>query len=786
MISLAHGQDREGPIDEPDIFDRFPTLPDSSPSDDDDPLNRILEAEEQKPFATLPSGFDIQSRTIELDGDTEGNAIISYLGDIVLKADNGLEAYADKATADLTAKTVVLSGNVSLFQDGLVYRGDTTTLNLETKRFDTRKLRLGFSPFLLEAERIRKIDHKGRPVYLAEGSGITIHDVEKPDFWLRAKRTSIFPDDKIILQDFNLEVGNRNLLWLPYLSQPLDANLGFLAIPGAQTNLGAFIKTRYGIMLGGERDPLTGENEDAWLLSQWRADLYSNKGLGVGVDLLDTRVDSANEFGSLKLYYIYDLNPVDERAGIDRGNLNPSRYRVDFNHRLDLWRTTRAEYTFDADLDWLSDEYYLEDFDPSFFRINRAPDNYLGLIRRSANSLGTLGTRLRLNDFYRSDTRLPEITYDWIRQPFLNSPFLYESQTSLGLYREYLSQQEETIFREELDDLPADSPIRDDLERLLDDRGFARFHTYHEFSLPLKQGHLNIVPRIGGGHTSYQAVLGPDDDTSRTHLAVAVDLSTKFSKAYPNLRNSRWGLDGARHIIEPYGTLSWLSTNELDPSFARIDRLTPTSRPRPRHVGRFTAIDDLADWSLLRLGTRNRLVTRRNGGTHDWLMLDTYFDVFIEDPEFDRDFSNLYNDLRWNPLPWLELNLETQFPLLNDDNFTEVASSLRVMPRENLEFNIDYRHLNNHPILRDSDRIVIEALARINDYWGVGTHHQFELVDNTLELQQYTGHYDFDSFVGSAGFFIRNNRAQDEYGLMLSFGIKEIPNLSLPIEIGAQ
>ncbi len=34
-------------------------------------------------------------------------------------------------------------------------------------------------------------------------------------------------------------------------------------------------------------------------------------------------------------------------------------------------------------------------------------------------------------------------------------------------------------------------------ERLLDDRGFSRLHTYHEFSIPIKAGHLNIVPRIG-------------------------------------------------------------------------------------------------------------------------------------------------------------------------------------------------------------------------------------------------------------------------------------------------
>lgn len=785
LLTLAAGQEDASTPPDPDVFERFPTLPDP-PAKTDDPLAEILKGNQKKPLSTLPSGVDLKAKSISLDGTTDGSAVAKLRGNVILKSDSGAEAYADLATYHTSEKTIVLSGGVSLYQDGLVYRGESTTFNLTTKQFETRELRLGFSPLLVKADRIRKIENDRGPAYVADRSGITTHDVEDPDFWLRARRTTIFPGDKVIFQDFSLEVNDRKIFWLPYLSQPLDANLGYLLIPGGQTNLGAFIKNRYGIMLGGERDPLTGEKKDAFLLSQWRADLFSNKGLGLGVDLFDTRVDQRDNFGWLKLYYIHDLNPQDQRAGIDRGDLDPNRFRVDLNYRLTLFDTPTARYTLDANLNWLSDEYFLEDFDPSFFRINRAPDNFVGFYRRSTNSLTSLGTRLRLNKFYRNDTRLPELTHDWIRQPFLDTPLLYESQSSLGLYEEDLGTLERQNFRNQLSSLLPGNPRRAELERLIDDRGFTRFHTYHEFSLPTQVGHFNLIPRLGAGHTNYRAVQGPDDSTNRTHFTAAVDLSTKLTKAYPHLENQKWGLDGVRHVIEPYASLSWLSTNELDSSFGRIDRLTPTSRPRPRHVGRFSAIDDLADWSILRLGMRNRLVTRRDGGTHDWLMLDTYLDAFIEDPELDRELSNLYNDFHWNPLPWLELNLETQFPILSNDNFTEVASSLRLMPRDHLEFTIDYRHLNNHPILRDSDRVSIESFARLSSYWGLGTYHRFELVDSTLELQQYSAHYDFDSFVGSLGVFLRTNQAQDEFGLMLSFGIKEIPNLSLPIDIGAQ
>ena len=37
---------------------------------------------------------------------------------------------------------------------------------------------------------------------------------------------------------------------------------------------------------------MTGENKDAWLLSRWHLDLRASRGLGTGVDLVDTRVEN--------------------------------------------------------------------------------------------------------------------------------------------------------------------------------------------------------------------------------------------------------------------------------------------------------------------------------------------------------------------------------------------------------------------------------------------------------------------------------------------------------------
>ena len=733
-----------------------------------------------------PHSGNFKFDTATFETDSKGNLVLAAKGNIRIQADNGLQIFADRAIAYQSKGTIVLSGNVTMYQNGLVYRGDSAIYYTEEQRADTSKLRVGLDPILLEAGNLQSVPYKDGNAFIGDNVGITTHDSSDPDFWLRARKTTIIPGDRVIFRDLKVKVGDRSVFWLPYLSQPFDQELGYHFLVGGRSNLGFFVKNRYGVMLGGEEDPVTGIKEDAWLLSQFQADVYTLRGLGLGADLFDTRTDEKNDFGWLKLYYIHDFNSDLERSGIDRDSVTESRYRIDFAHRIKLWEDQVAAYTLEANLTKLSDEFFLEDYDPKTARIDSDPDNFIALNRRTANSITSLGARIRVNDFYQSDTRLPELTHDWIRQPLFGTPILYESQSSWGIYDEELSDFREDSLKNEAATLLAGDPRLDEINRLLADRGYHRFHTYHEASRPFKIGHLNITPRVGAGYTHYGSIEGPASSQSSTHISAGIDASMKMSRAYPDLISQRWGLDGALHILEPYASISWLATDELDSSFGRIERLTPTTRPRTRRVGRFTARDQLADWQVLRLGARNRIVSNRDGGTHDWLSVDTYFDTFFEDPEFDRDFSNLYNDIIWHPLPWLEVDLETQFPLFNDSNFTEIASSFVFMPHEDLEITLGYRRLSAYPILQDSNRIELETFARLNDYWGIGTEHSFEAEDNTLELQRYNLHYDFDSWVGSVGLFHRDNQSEDEYGILFSFGLKEIPSLSLPISFDTE
>jgi len=748
------------------------------------------EANGRSPFELLPAVPESLVITGEhlifYDATTE---TVTYDGEVAIRTDTGLQLFADRGFLDLRNKFIRVSGNVTVYQGPSMQRGEVATYFYEEERLDAESLRAGVDPFLLESGRFKSVERDGRLVFVGEDAALTTHDYEDPSFWVRARKITLYPDDRVDFQNMTLLAGGVPVFWLPYLSQPLHEDLGYHFPPGASTTWGPYLLNRYGIMLGGRDDEAAGKADDPWLLSQWHFDLRAKRGLGLGLDLFDTRLDDNPNLGWLKTYYINDLDPDLARSDEERSGVNENRFRVQLRHRLGLESLfPEGDAYLEADLTVLSDRFYLEDFNRFDFRIEPNPDNHLAFVRRLGRNLFTAWVRVRPNDFYTSDTRLPELAFDQVRHPLWGGPVLHEGQFLFGIYKSHLPDFQRTILRAEREALDPDDPRREQFDFFLADRGFSRLHLWQELSLPLTlERGLHLVPRAGVGYTGYWSVSGGGRDTNRRLVYTGLDSSLKFSRTFPDFKFRSLGVDGLLHVVQPYANLSWVATDDLDPSFRGIDRLAASTRPRPLGVGRFTAIDDLTDWTIVRLGARNRLLTRRDTSTHEWLILDTYFDWFLEDPEFSRKFSNLYNNLYFRPLPWLSFIFETQFPLLGDEgDFTELAAALRYMPTPNLDFEISHRFLNDHPILENSSRLEYNAYARLNENWGLGFLHRWEFDDNTLELQQYALHRTLQNWAVSLGLFHRDNRSEDEYGFLLGFTLSEFPNIHFPLQIDSE
>ncbi|HUF60834.1 MAG TPA: hypothetical protein VMN36_02060 [Verrucomicrobiales bacterium] len=704
-----------------------------------------------------------------------------------------LKLYAERAEIDLESRDIFLHERVRIYRGDLVFHGDTAAYNLDSKRITASSLKSSLDPLLYETTGFSTTipELTGLNTLSGSESVFTTHDSSDPNYRIQASSMRIDPkSERVEMRDVTFFAGDTPVFWLPYLSQYLDDELGWYVRPGTRSNWGASLLGQYGFLLG----------EHSLLKTQ--LDLRWRRGAAGGLELLSQRHRENPNYGRFKAYYAYDLDPDIAVSSRFRRPLNEDRYRLNLQHRIYLPGPDASDLYLDFDINKLSDEFLYEDFFPAEYQIDPRPDNLVNLVHHRPWGTASLLGRFRWNDFFRTDSREPELALDFTRQPILRSGIFYEGQTSAGIYRERLTQQE-TAFVEDgegsFEDLYGVDPNDLDstlVDQFLDDLAmhaggysFKRFDSAHQFIYPKTLGGwLSLMPRAGVRYTRYFDIDSGDpsapasDDRALFHAGASG--SFKISRVFSNVRVPAWGIDQLRHVAQPYFDYSFVEADELDPGVPRIDRLLPTTLARPLNPVRFTAIDDLASWNILRLGIRNSLQTRRDGQTYQWLTLNTFFDTFLEDPEFDRDFSNLYNEIEWKPLPWVRLAMDSQVPIFGqDEDFVEFNSRLRFMPTHNLEFSVGHRFLSNHPLIGDSDLVSVRAYARLGETWGLGFLHRYELEDNTLEVQQYSLHRDLTSWTAAIGAVIRDHRGKDEYGLLLTLTLKDFPQLSLPLSI---
>jgi hypothetical protein len=157
-----------------------------------------------------------------------------------------------------------------------------------------------------------------------------------------------------------------------------------------------------------------------------------------------------------------------------------------------------------------------------------------------------------------------------------------------------------------------------------------------------------------------------------------------------------------------------------------------------------------------------------------WLELDTFVDRNFENPYDRTDYSNFFNNLRFNPLPWMSFSVNSQLPAFAK-GFTEVDTYATVQPLANLQVNVGHRYLNGNPFFENSSLFVVGGYLRVNDNWGLAVQEQYEGATDTLQEQRYAVYRDLTSWVASFGGVIRDNSGVKEYGLLFTVTLKAFP-----------
>jgi LPS-assembly protein len=677
------------------------------------------------------------------------------------------DIYADYAQYNSTTKDVELRGHVRIYRDASVYIAESGIYNTETKKIKALNARTESQPYFLTGGHVTSISENG---YLIKDGTFTTHDSPKNDFHLRARTIRVYENDRVIFQYVTAYVGKVPVFWWPYLYQSLNEAFSFSISPAYLSSWGPSLLTQVTF-------PIT---ED--IRGRFRLDYRGRRGVAVG---LDSTMDYFNDSQArLKTYYLQDQNPNLNETNIPRKDVPTGRYRVSL---ADTTNFTDDIYGL-ANLTKLSDQYVMQDFFQGEFRIDPVPDNVLAVTKTDPFYTLTAIERFQANQFFTTTERQPEVVLDIKRHGLFGGPIFYEGETGFANLR--------LQFPQGLG---------------FENYGTDRLDTFQQLTFPKTYfGWLSIVPRVGYRGTYYgktwdlgsttfippsnplvpNFILPPptlanpvkfDGDTFRSVFDTGAEASFKISRTWENVQSRAVGLDGLMHVIQPFTNFSYVKEDGPNPtSILALDRFQPSTQLPAIDFPQFTTIDTIDDWTIWRVGVRNKLETRRDDRTITWFELDTYVDVNFNNP-FDRtDYSNLFNNIRFQPLPWVSFSINSQLPAF-DQGFTEIDTVANVQPMANLQLTVAHRYLNGNPFFQDSSLFVVGGYYRIDDNWGVAVQEQYEGATGILEQQRYSIYRDLSSWVASFGGIIRDNNGSKEYGVLFTITLKAFPKFGFDL-----
>ena len=679
------------------------------------------------------------------------------------------DIYADYAQYNSHTHEVLAEGHVRIYRDVDLYLAESGIYNIDTKRIRATNMRTESDPYFVSGQNVSEISENG---YLVENGIFTTHDSPNANFHLRARKIRVYEKDRVVFQNVTFYVGNVPIFWWPYLYQSLSDAFSFTVSPAFLSSWGPSLLTQVTFPI---RENIKG---------RVRLDYRGRRGVAIGFESdIDYGKDNSS-WAKLKTYYLQDQNPLLNRTALPRGAVPTGRYRLSLEDH--------TEFTDDiygiVDITKLSDAFVMQDFYQNEFRINPVPDNVVALAKTDPFYTLTAIARFQANEFFEQTERLPEVVLDIKRHALFGGPIFYEGESGFA----------------NLERAFADGSGFEDYSAI-------RLDTFHQLLYPNTYfGWLSIVPRVGFRGTYYtetrdlgKTVFGPSSNpfvpdfllpdptlanpivfggnTFRTVFNAGAEASFKISRDWEDVQSRAFGLDGLLHVIQPFTNFSYVANGGADPaSILQFDRFEPSTQLRPIDFPQFTSIDSIDNWTVWRLGVRNRLETRRDDETFTWLEVDTFFDVNFDNPYDRTPYSNFFNNIRFAPLPWVTFTVNSQIPAF-DKGFTEVNTSVTVQPMANLQLNFGHRYLNDNPSFLDSSLFVVGGYYRLDENWGLGAQEVYEEATGVLEQQRYSVYRDLTNWVASFGAVIRDNAGVKEYGVLFTFTLKAFPKFGFDL-----
>jgi LPS-assembly protein len=705
--------------------------------------------------ATSAIPVDVKAPT--MDFEQGGKKMIASGGVEVTRGTEKLTA--DTITFDKVTDTALASGNVVFTKSNMVWRGDSFSYNLRDGTWETGVFHARFDPFQVTAREASKTNDC---MFLQHAVLTTCTNTsDQYHYSMTCKRMRVYPNDHLVARHMVIRFGGIPMFYLPYWYCALnDRTVGTTVMAGYRGRMGAFLLT----------------STKYWMTPTLRGithvDYRTERGPAVGQEV---GWISTNGLSKGRVYG-YAMDDQGVRKDFDKGNhatlVDSQRYRLSFDH---LETLSPRDYVLAA-ATYLSDPYVLSDFFEREYRYSFQPQNSAMLMHRGDTYSLSLSVYSRLNDFFESVDRLPELAFSVPRVEIGESPFYYESQNSAS----YLQKSHVAGSGEE-------------------DYTSARFDTSHEFYYPTRHfGFLNITPRAGVRETFYSdtvqystvtqmvsvltsnSLAGASNwvvtSSSKTNIStvgkasgsdvrslVNIGLETSF-RAFKLLSNEEnmFGT-GWRHVVEPYTDYTYV----------------PEPNIRPAQLYQFDEIDALDRRNDLRFGVRNRFQTKKNKDVTDVVSMDVYTTYSFEEADQDKPFSTV---------GWAgEFHPADRCYIYADGEYDTYASRITTFNTRAVLRQDSWRAGMEHRYRVDESSLLISDLAYApNKRWEYGLYDRFEFQTSRLEEQGVTVARSFDCMVVTLGGsvlpgYTRDDGSlqDDEYRVTFQLFLAAFPNVKL-------
>ena len=690
----------------------------------------------------------------ELNFDKPANMAYGK-GDVVVRYRDAT-LRADQVKFNTLTKEIWAQGDVRLYREGQEWKSPALYYNLETHALKTDEAWGFFKPIYLHGHQLSQIASNH---YSVAQATLTTCDHDEPHYRLQATHADVYTGDRVVLHNCTFWLGDVPVLWIPAMVWSLTGDTPPVVVSAGSTS-------RWGFFVQTTTDWRLNPNLDLAV----NLDERTERGFAPGANL-KYQFDNGNAVGSLRGYYINDANPRDTPDIAMTNSIPRNRYVAEWQHK----QFFADDLSLTVDLNRQSDTDVYDDFLPRDYSGNREPDSVMDLTKRGENYTLSALVRPQFNRFFAEVERLPEVKLAVNRIRLFSTPIFYENESSVGYYANVagLSNYNANVAGVTNNTLYTGSTVRVD--------------TFHQLICPLTFfDWLNVTPRAGGRYTYYANDASPNSASNGLKRAAAelgTEMSFKLSQTWADIHNDWFGINGLRHIVEPFADYQWVAappTNNVF-QFDTVRSITlangtslPITRYMPLEFPANSAIDAISREDVVRFGLRQRLQTQRDNQPWDLLEVAAWTDFNLERTAGETDFSNVFGNMLVRPTNWLTLEAFTRYDL-QLAVVQEFNTDVRVSNGDRWSVGLGTRYLRD-----DSNQVSVDLSYRLTRRWVAQVFEQFDMQDGRWLEQNYVLRQELHDWYISYGFRYRNQLiGGSEKAVYISATLKAYPAMRI-------